>query len=622
MSKKTIVLADNSYTIRRIVELSFSEEEDIDLVSFENSTNLREKLLELRPAIVLVDIKLPEFNGYEVCKFVNSTESLRHTRVFLLKGGFEPVDENLLKGLRFVDIITKPFDSNALVSTIKNLLREMTIGTPPAGLEDMPPSIPEDLAEVENLVESDEEISFSDVKDDIEPGDLLSEAAAGPARGPSIYPDDEVLPSEEITQAQGEPPDTLAPSFTSAEDVDNPFQDEIPTAKQATGGLYDEEFSIKQNIELEEQDLQIGSLTEEEMDIKKRIGARERELFQQNMADDEFKVSDEEMSAVDDMFSFAPGRKEKEVALQDIPDLKPAEIEKEMGLDSDFEEPPAPASSNIRMPHVDTQPEVEVEEEVESELEVGPGTSEFDDLYQPPSPFDEKPGAKISSLQEEMVYRPPVEPMELEEPAEIGVPDVEIPDYNSFGSDNELDVETGPPVMEYEIPAPPPPPPPPRVTRPVPPMPPAPPPPSRPAAFTPPAPPKQSLRPTPPPRPMPPTAPKAPTPPSPTPPAAPPKQAVRPTPPPPPPPAPPSQPRPTEVAKPFVGKEKIRPTEEAPKTGKEIPAMANEQVLSKVEDKLATAVKEMLWEIVPPLAEKIIKEEIEKIKTDVSKSFK
>jgi len=521
MSKKTIVLADNSYTIRRIVELSFSEEEDIDLVSFENSTNLRERLLELRPAIVLVDIKLPEFNGYEVCKYVNNTESLRHTRVFLLKGGFEPVDENQLKGLRFVDIITKPFDSNALVSTIKNLLREISTGAPPASLEEIPPSIPEDLAEVENLVESDEEISFSDVKDDIEPGDLLSGAAAGPARGPSIYTDDDVLPSEEITQAQGGPPDTLAPTFTSAEDIDNPFQDEMPGSKHAAGDLYDEEFDIKRNIQLEEQDLQIGSLTEEEMDIKKRIGARENELFRQNTADDEFKVSDEEMSAVDDMFSFAPGPLEKKTALQDIPDLKPAEIEQEMGLE------------------------------------------------------------------EEMAYRSPVEPLELEEPGEIGVPNVEIPDYNAFGSDNELDIEMGPPVMEYEIPAPTPPPP--RATRPVPPAPPAPPTSFRSTASTPPTP----L--------TPPMAPKMPPPP-------PPKQAVRPTPTPPGPPAPPPQPRPAEVAKPFVGQE--------------IPAMENEQVLSKVEDKLAIAVKEMLWEIVPPLAEKIIKEEIEKIKTDVSKSFK
>jgi len=36
MKKEAIFLADNSYTIRRIVELSFAEEENVELISFEN----------------------------------------------------------------------------------------------------------------------------------------------------------------------------------------------------------------------------------------------------------------------------------------------------------------------------------------------------------------------------------------------------------------------------------------------------------------------------------------------------------------------------------------------------------------------------------------------------------
>jgi hypothetical protein len=73
---------------------------------------------------------------------------------------------------------------------------------------------------------------------------------------------------------------------------------------------------------------------------------------------------------------------------------------------------------------------------------------------------------------------------------------------------------------------------------------------------------------------------------------------------------PPTQPRPPEVSKPFGEQEKANS------------GIENEKILSKVEDKLAIAVREMLWEIVPPLAEKIIKEEIEKIKSDVSKTIK
>ena len=44
-------------------------------------------------------------------------------------------------------------------------------------------------------------------------------------------------------------------------------------------------------------------------------------------------------------------------------------------------------------------------------------------------------------------------------------------------------------------------------------------------------------------------------------------------------------------------------------------------ILDKIGDKLSHAIKEMLWEIVPPLAEKIIKEEIENLKLETEKSL-
>ena len=159
MNKKTIVLADNSYTIRRIVELSLSEE-NVELVSFENGLNLQEKLTELKPHVVLVDIKLPEMNGYEVCKFISENENLNHTKVFLMKGGFDPLDENQIKGLQYEDIITKPFDSSTLISSIKKVLDSKA----PQVVEEVPSSLPEDVPEIEDIREASDEISFSEAK--------------------------------------------------------------------------------------------------------------------------------------------------------------------------------------------------------------------------------------------------------------------------------------------------------------------------------------------------------------------------------------------------------------------------------------------------------------------------
>ena len=224
MSKHRVLLADSSYTIRRIVELSFSEESDIELITFESGNPLKEKLNELNPSVVLVDIRLPEFNGYQVCKFINENEGLSNTRVFLLKGGFEPVNEDLLKELKYHEIVTKPFDSNALVKSVKEVLSsEAAPAAPPVGDEEISDSFPEDLPEISGFEEEAvDEISFSDVNDVV-----TSEPEATPKKKSDTedFVRDDVLPSEEITQgAQPERDDTLRPD--TAEDMANPFQED------------------------------------------------------------------------------------------------------------------------------------------------------------------------------------------------------------------------------------------------------------------------------------------------------------------------------------------------------------------------------------------------------------
>lgn len=228
MSKYRVLLADSSYTIRRIVELSFSEESDIELITFESGTPLREKLLELTPYVVLVDIRLPEFNGYQVCKFVNESDALAHTRVFLLKGGFEPVNEELLKELKYQEIITKPFDSNALVKTVKDILEEGRPQTaPPPGKEDeISDSFPEDLPEISGFEdEAVEGINFADVSEDVSSEQAPGTAQKSDTSDTDDFIRDEVVPSEEITQgAQPDRDDSLKPD-DNADDIPNPFQE-------------------------------------------------------------------------------------------------------------------------------------------------------------------------------------------------------------------------------------------------------------------------------------------------------------------------------------------------------------------------------------------------------------
>ena len=92
-----ILLADDSITIQKVIELTFSDE-DFELHTVGNGQKAIDEIRSIQPDIVLCDIIMPEKNGYEVCEFIKSTDELKHIPVLLLTGAFEPFDQERAKG--------------------------------------------------------------------------------------------------------------------------------------------------------------------------------------------------------------------------------------------------------------------------------------------------------------------------------------------------------------------------------------------------------------------------------------------------------------------------------------------------------------------------------------------
>ena len=88
---KTLLLADDSVTIQKVVGISLANE-DIELVTVENGDDAVTKALEVHPDIVLADIVMPGKNGYEVCEAIKTDPNLGATPVLLLTGTFEAFD--------------------------------------------------------------------------------------------------------------------------------------------------------------------------------------------------------------------------------------------------------------------------------------------------------------------------------------------------------------------------------------------------------------------------------------------------------------------------------------------------------------------------------------------------
>jgi len=121
-----ILVADDSVTIQKVVELTFSKE-DFVLVQARSGEEAIRKAKEERPDLVLVDLVMPDKNGYEVCAALRAEPALRAVPIILLTGTFETVDKD--KGIQAGanDFVTKPFESQVLISKVKQLLFAKTV---------------------------------------------------------------------------------------------------------------------------------------------------------------------------------------------------------------------------------------------------------------------------------------------------------------------------------------------------------------------------------------------------------------------------------------------------------------------------------------------------------------
>lgn len=144
---KTILLADDSVTIRKVVELTFMDE-DYQLVSLGGGEEAVDQLVGVDPDLVIADVHMPGVTGYDVCRAAKETRPERP--VLLLVGTFEPFDPAELEASGADRHLKKPFDSQELLETVRGLLAGVERTADPA--DEVRPAVqdgPEDETEAE-----------------------------------------------------------------------------------------------------------------------------------------------------------------------------------------------------------------------------------------------------------------------------------------------------------------------------------------------------------------------------------------------------------------------------------------------------------------------------------------
>jgi DNA-binding response OmpR family regulator len=97
-----------------------------------NGAEALRQVREFRPEVVLLDIMVPQLNGWEVCRRLKSEPETRTVPVIMVTGRVEEGDKVLGFELGADDYVTKPFSPRELVARVRAVLRRGRPTEPPS----------------------------------------------------------------------------------------------------------------------------------------------------------------------------------------------------------------------------------------------------------------------------------------------------------------------------------------------------------------------------------------------------------------------------------------------------------------------------------------------------------
>ncbi len=119
MSNEQVLIVDDEKTLVKALTFNL-EKEGFRVDQAYDGEEALEKVFSLKPDIVVLDLMLPEIDGFEVCRQIRKKLEVP---IIMLTARSEDIDKVLGLELGADDYLTKPFNSRELVARIKAILR-------------------------------------------------------------------------------------------------------------------------------------------------------------------------------------------------------------------------------------------------------------------------------------------------------------------------------------------------------------------------------------------------------------------------------------------------------------------------------------------------------------------
>ncbi len=322
-----VLLADDSLTIQKVIKITLANQ-PYDITDCSSEDELFHQLANVQPKLVFLDFNLSEkYTGYELTTKIKSLSP--STKVLLLLGTFDTVDDAAMEKCGASDKIVKPFDSNKFIAICKQLIETFAdneeIPYPEAKPESKPvlPSAPEDqwtvshsteqkFAEPEkeldnsfpNLIDNPLQKEMSDWGMSV-PG-VINETSTNTHTGlPPVIGEVKSLQEHRAQKEAAPAPSPFEQKFPQSDDLDYPTMEELTSSPKESTPAPKEEKPASKLISIEsfndksfDMDLQLeGSYVPDESDVSSIEAQIADEVSENLWQADEFEDLKKEVSA-------------------------------------------------------------------------------------------------------------------------------------------------------------------------------------------------------------------------------------------------------------------------------------------------------------------------------------
>lgn len=116
-----IACIDDSKTVQRQISLILKAA-GYQVLGITDPTQAKAQLLATPPALILLDILMPDVDGYELCRQIHRTPSLSEIPILMLTAADQPLYRIRARGVGVQDFLSKPVAPNVLLAHLEKLV--------------------------------------------------------------------------------------------------------------------------------------------------------------------------------------------------------------------------------------------------------------------------------------------------------------------------------------------------------------------------------------------------------------------------------------------------------------------------------------------------------------------